>query len=127
MQISSFDCGPLYEPVQPPRLHDVPMAMNDLSTAESAFLLVSSSICFLKFALIVGVSMTSGVLTSGRFAGSAIGFRSTGLMSTSIDGSDDFFTGSSGFSFECLPLVQPMKLRNSVKSVLFLLQHDQPL
>lgn len=54
-----------------------------------------------------------------------IGFTSTtSVVATSFVAG---FLASGGFSFECFETVQPFMLRNSVKSVHFLLQHDHPL
>jgi len=49
------------------------------------------------------------------------------ITSGKLPSAGGFFSGSGGFSLLCRPLVQPGIFRNSVKSVLRRLQHDQPL
>jgi hypothetical protein len=75
----------------------------------------------------VRFSSTRGSLSVGRGVSSgALRFSmiSSGLGS-SIEGAG--FSGSAGFTFEWVDLAQPGILRNSLKSVDFLLQQDQPL
>lgn len=72
------------------------------------------------------IKLTRGVSSGGLF--NEVG--TIGLISTGFDSgisSTLGFSGSGGLIFECLDRVQPLMLRNSVKSVHFLLQHDQPL
>lgn len=61
-------------------------------------------------------------------------FNDEGLIGSTVDklGTSGIFffstfSGSGGFTFECLAIVHPFILRNSVKSTLFFLQHVHPL
>lgn len=79
----------------------------------------------IKLGAIVLLNSTRGKFESGLGVNS-IGF----LGSITFSGMSSLaagFSGSGGFTFEWLPLAQPGKLKNWVKSVDFLLQHDQPL
>lgn len=74
----------------------------------------------------VGCITVSGESMGGRGRASRMGAR-TSITSSLSDSSLTGFSGSGGFTFECFAKVQPLMLRNSVKSTDFLLQQDQPL
>lgn len=75
----------------------------------------------------VGFNVISSVSSDGRFisdglTGSRISF---GGSSSTTAGAG--FSGSTGLTFECFDSWHPLIFKNSVKSTLFLLQHDHPL
>lgn len=88
-----------------------------------------SMVCFSAGATI-GTIFKRGPLTSGRSAvrsavvstGARTGGGGCGISTSTIG-----FSGSGGLTLECLDTVQPLMLRNSVKSTLFFWQHDHPL
>lgn len=83
--------------------------------------------CF-KAGAMVGFNVISAVSNGGR--SNALGFTGSGILTGSSSSSMIFgagFSGSIGLTFECLDSWQPFMFKNSVKSTLFLLQHDQPL
>lgn len=91
-----------------------------------AFGPILSMVCFNAGAT-VGCMTERGELKSTRSndeltTGAGIGGGSS-TTTTSCFG----FSGSGGFSFECLDTSQPLMFKNSVKSTLFFLQHDHPL
>lgn len=79
------------------------------------------NICEFSFELFI----TKGESKGGRFNfDCTIGFTSITSSGLSVGAC---FSGSGGLMFECGDKVHPLMLRNSVKSVHFLLQHVQPL
>lgn len=88
----------------------------------------SSSICFLNAGATIGSIVVSGLSQAGRFIVDRIGLGIFGGGGSSMTTSWlEVFSGSGGFTLECLAMVHPLMFRNSVKSTLFLLQQLQPL
>ena len=80
--------------------------------------------CF-KDAATIGVIVFNGALKSGLGRADGLGGSGFGGVSTSTGFST--FSGSGGFTLECLETTQPLIFKNSVKSTLFFLQQDHPL
>lgn len=100
--------------------------------AEGAFaatvLIFKASMVSLRAGATVGCNTVNGVSIGGLGSDSLMGARTwiSSFCSNSLS-SLAGFSGSGGLMSECFAKVQPLILRNSVKSTDFLLQQDHPL
>merc|ERR1719471_784306 len=119
--------------LHPPFLQGSPMGTVPFSSLPPDFC-TSASASFFNPGEIFGTSVVKGAVSaSGLLAARAsigalvlAGEDSLGI-STSLSKLPVIFSGSTGFTFECLPRSQPGKFRKTVKSVALRLQQVQPL
>lgn len=128
LHISSSDAGPLYV-----ALHELFLQLCPIWTLVSNVLFetleINPLICSNKLGDTLGVNVICGVSKGGLSKiGSLIrGWAITSIISFDFDLSIVGFSGSIGLIFEWHDFAQPLIFKNSVKSVHFLLQQDQPL
>lgn len=95
---------------------------------DAAIVIFKASMVSLRAGATVGCNTVNGVSIGGLGSDSLMGARTliSSFCSNSLS-SLAGFSGSGGLMSECFAKVQPLILRNSVKSTDFLLQQDHPL